>query len=231
MDHAGPWSLLLKKTVFEHHFFLGGTMNNLSIAKTFIFIAMSAALILITACSHAPFSERYQPGSDTIYLWQNEPIPLQPEWRYLGEETVGVRGEILDAALIPIDQIRSLIFVRGENPEFLILSQVTKTSQTEIFRYLGGSKTLVEGYPYRENVYGLSAATTDPEYRRYFEKIRAAGISPAPEYSVRVLDRLPVDTTLVRIMELAPGNSSLALPAYGKLYPQERLEPFPRRGF
>lgn len=201
-------------------------MNNLSIVKTFIFIAMSVVLISISACSHTPFSDRYQPGSDTIYLWQNEPIPLQPEWRYLGEETVGVRGEILDSAHIALDEIRSLIFVRGEQPEFLILSRVHKTSQTEIFRYLGGTKTLIEGYPYRENVYGLSADTTDPEYRRYFEKIRAAGISPAPGYTVRVLDRLPVDTALVRIMELVPGEASLTLPPYGKLYPQERLELF-----
>jgi hypothetical protein len=206
-------------------------MNFLIIRGFFRFPAMSLVLILLFACSHTPLGERYQPGSDTIFLWQNEPIPLQPQWRYLGEEKVGVRGEILDSSLIAQDEIKSLIFVQGEEPKFLILSLVTKISQTEIFRYLGGAKTYIEGYPYRETVYGLSAATTDPEYRRYFEKIRAAGISPAHEYTVRVLDRLPVDRTLVRIMELAPGNSSLALPAYGKLYPQERLEPFPRRGF
>ena len=206
-------------------------MNNLSIVKTFIFIAVSVALILISACSHAPFSESYQPGAEKIFLWKNEPIPLESGWRYLGEEAIGVRGEILDSSLVSLDEIRSLIFVRGDEPEFLILSRVTKTSQPEIFRYLGGTKTPIEGYPYRETVYGLRADTTDPEYRRYFEKIRAAGISPNPEYTVRVLDRLPVDTTLVRIMELAPGHSSLALPAFGKLYPQERLEPFPRRDF
>jgi len=206
-------------------------MNALLIRGFFRFPAMPIVLVLLLACSHTPFNERYQPGSDTIHLWRGEPIPLHPEWRYLGEEKVGVRGEIQDSSLIALDQIRSLIFVRGEEPEFLILSLVTKTSQTEIFRYLGGTKTPIEGYPYRENVYGLSADTRDPEYRRYFEKIRAAGISPAQEYTVRVLDRLPVDTALVRIMELAPGNSSYALPAYGKLYPQERLEPLPRRNF
>jgi len=206
-------------------------MNILIIRRFFLYPAMSLALILLFACSYTPLGERYQPGSDTIFLWQNEPIPLQPQWRYLGEEKIGVRGEILDSSLIALDEIRSIIFVHGEEPKFLILSLVTKTSQTEIFRYLGGNKTLIEGYPYRETVYGLSATTTDPEYRRYFETIRTAGISPAQDYTVRVLDRLPVDKTLVRIMELAPGKSSLALLAYGKLYPQERLELFPRRGF
>ncbi len=195
--------------------------------------AMSAVLLLASACSHTPLGERYQPGADTISLWQNEPIPLEPGWRYLGEERVGVRGKILDSSLIPTDEVRSLLFVRenGQAPEFLILSRVIKANQVEIFRYLGGTKTDIEGFPYREALYGLSADTADPEYRRYFESIRTAGISPAPAYIVRVLDRLPVDTALVRIMELTPGDRHPSLPAFGNLYPQERLEPFHQRFF
>ncbi|MDY0227995.1 MAG: hypothetical protein RBR38_14340 [Desulfomicrobium apsheronum] len=208
-------------------------MNILSTRKVFIYAAISAVLTLILACSHTPFSERYQPGADTVFLWRNEPIPLEPDWRYLDEEKVLVRGEIQDSILTPVDEVRSLIFVREgqEPPAILILSRVIKTSQVDIFRYLGGIKKDIEGYPYREAAYGLSSDSTDPEYGKYLEKIRAAGLTPAPEYRVRVLDRLPVDTTLVRIMELTPGKAHLTLPAYGKLYPQERRELFHPRSF
>ncbi|MBE1424617.1 hypothetical protein H4684_001251 [Desulfomicrobium macestii] len=208
-------------------------MNILSSRKIFIYAAMSAVLTLILACSHTPFNERYQPGAETIFLWRDEPIPLEPEWRYLDEAKVFVRGEIQDSILTPVDEVRSLIFVREgqEPPAILILSRVIKTSQVDIFRYLGGNKKDIEGYPYREAAYGLSSDSTDPEYGQYFEKIRAAGLTPAPEYRVRVLDRLPVDTTLVRIMELTPGKAHLTLPAYGKLYPQERRELFHPRPF
>lgn len=208
-------------------------MNILSTRKVFIYAAISAVLTLILACSHTPFSERYQPGADTVFLWRNEPIPLEPDWRYLDEEKVLVRGEIQDSILTPVDEVRSLIFVREgqEPPAILILSRVIKTSQVDIFRYLGGIKKDIEGYPYREAAYGLSSDSTDPEYGKYLEKIRAAGLTPAPEYRVRVLDRLPVDTTLVRIMELTPGKAHLTLPAYGKLYPQERRELFHHRPF
>ena len=206
-------------------------MKNLSNQSTFFFAVLSAVLILISACAPTPFSDRYQPGADTIFLWRNEPIPLDPGWRYVDEVITHVRGELQDSFLTPVDEIRSLIFVREEqeHPAILILSRVIKTSQVDIFRYLGGTKTVIEGYPYRENAYGLSANSTDPEYGQYLEKIRAAGLAPAPEYKVRILDRLPVDTTLIRIMELTPGKSHLTLPAYGKLYPQERRELFRHR--
>lgn len=208
-------------------------MNASSSGTTAFYLVAAAMLLLSSACSQTPFSQRYQPGADTVFLWQDEPIPLEPGWRYLGEEKIGVRGEIMDSSLTPIDEVRSLIFARdtAQGPEFLILSRVIKTSQVEIFRYLGGTKTNIEGYPYREAAYGLSADTTDPEYRRYFDKIRLSGISPAPKYKVRVLDRLPVDSALVRIMELAPGETHRALPAYGKLYTQERLELIHRHFF
>jgi len=206
-------------------------MNTFLNHRTFIFTALSAVLILISACASTPFNERYQPGADTIFLWRGEPIPLNPGWRYLDEVTARVRGDLQDTSLTPVDDVRSLIFVREEqeHPAILILSRVVKTSQVDIFRYLGGTKTVIEGYPYRENAYGLSANSTDPEYSQYFEKIRTAGLVPAPEYKIRILDRLPVDTTLIRIMELTPGKSHLALPAYGKLYPQERRELFRHR--
>jgi hypothetical protein len=232
MDHAGPWRVLLKKTAFPD-LFPGGAMNILSTRKIFKCVAMSAMLTLILACSHTPFSERYQPGADTIFLWRDEPIPLEPGLRYLDEAKVLVRGEIQDSILTPVDEVRSLIFVREgqESPAILILSRVIKTSQVDIFRYLGGTKIDIEGYPYREAAYGLSSDSTDPEYGQYLEIIRAAGLTPAPEYRVRVLDRLPVDTALVRIMELTPGKAHLTLPAYGKLYPQERRELFHPRSF
>jgi hypothetical protein len=208
-------------------------MNHHPNHRNFILIMFASLLLLVPACSSTPFSERYQSGADTVFLWRDEPIPLAPQWRYLGEEKITVRGEIWDSILTPVDEVNSLLFVREDRgaPEFLILSRVMKTSQTEIFRYLGGMKTLIEGYPYREASYALSSDTTDPEYRRYLEKIRAAGFTPAPAYKVRVLDRLPVDTAMVRIMEFSPGGGTQQLPAYGRLYPQERLELLQRRFF
>lgn len=208
-------------------------MNRHSIQKQLILVVLAAVPLLISACSHVPFSERYQPGAETLYLWRGEPIPLEAHWRYLGEEKISVRGKLWNSFLTPVDRVRSLVFMRDDRdaPEFLILSQVEKTSRIEVFRFLGGSKTIIGGYPYREDLYALSADTTDPEYRRYVEAIRAAGITPAPSYKVRVLDRLPVDSTLVRIMELTPGAGHRPLPAYGALYPQERLDPLHRRSF
>ena len=38
--------------------------------------------------------------------------------------------------------------------------------------------------------------------------------------TVRVLDRLPTDRVLVRIMELTPGEGTLELPPFAELYPQ-----------
>lgn len=208
-------------------------MSQLSLHNIVTWAVAWTLVLLVPACSPAPFSGRYQPGAETVFLWRGEPIPLEPEWRYLGEETITVRGEMWDSILAPVDEVKSLIFVREDRgaPEFLILSQVIKTSQIEIFRYLGGTKAILEGYPYREASYALSSDTTDPEYRRYMDAIRAAGITPGPSYAVKVLDRLPVDTAMVRIMELRPGQGQPPLPAYGKLYPQERLELLQRRFF
>lgn len=208
-------------------------MKHHLIHRIFTFAIAASFLLLTSACSPTSFSGRYEPGAETIFLWQGEPIPLEPQWRYLGEEKITVRGEIWDSILSPVDEVNSLIFAREDRgaPEFLILSRVMKTSQIEIFRYLGGTKAVIEGYPYREDSYTLSSDTTDPEYRRYVDKIRATGVTPAPSYKVKILDRLPVDTALVRIMELSPGGGSRHLPAYGKLYPQERLELLQRRFF
>jgi len=208
-------------------------MNHLPMHRTPIPAALALFVLLIAACAPTPMGERYRPGADTVHLWRDEPIPLEAQWRYLGQERTSVRGEIWDSMLTPVDEVSSLIFVREDRgaPEFLILSRVVKTSRIEIFRYLGGSKTVIAGYPYREADYALASDTTDPEYRRYLDAVRAAGFTPAPSYRARVLDRLPVDTAMVRIMELSPGGGFARLPAYGKLYPQERLELLHRRFF
>jgi hypothetical protein len=138
-----------------------------------------------------------------------------------------VRGDIRDTALSALDHMQTLVFVReGEGaPSILLLSRVIKTGDTEVFVFLGGTKTALGDETYRENSFSLSGETTDQEYRRYLERVRAEGLGVAPNYTVRVLDRLPVDSVLVRVMELTPGDGPSPLPAYGRLYPQERLDP------
>lgn len=184
-------------------------------------------LALLAGCSATRFADRYQPGASEVVLWSDERIPIEPGWRFLGTETVSVRGDIRDTALSAIDHMQSLVFVReGERvPSILLLSRVIKTGDTEVFVFLGGTKTALGDETYRENSFSLSGETTDQEYRRYLERVRAEGLGVAPNYTVRVLDRLPVDSVLVRVMELTPGDGPSPLPAYGKLYPQERLDP------
>lgn len=191
------------------------------------------ALILLAACAPAPLSSLYQPEAGEVFLWRSEPVPIDPDWQYVGSQKVTVRGTVWNSHLAPADEIQTLIFVRGgqDAPSILLLSRVIKTGQTEIFSVLGGSKTLVRDLPYRETRYGLASETTDPEYRRYFEVIREAGLVPAPTYGVRILDRLPLDTALVRIMELTPAKVNADMPPFGKLYPQEKLEVLPRSFF
>lgn len=191
------------------------------------------ALMLLAACAPAPFSSLYQPDAGEVFLWRSEPVPIDPGWRYVGTQSVTVRGSIWNSSLTPADMIQTLIFARDgqDAPSILLLSRVIKTGQAEIFSVLGGSKTLVRDLPYRETHYGLASETSDPEYRRYFETVREAGLTPAPTYSVRILDRLSTDTTLVRIMELTPADVTSDLPPFGKLYTQEKLEIFQRPFF
>ena len=187
-----------------------------------------AIFLFASACSTVRTADLVQPGATEISLWRSEPIPLEPGWRHLGTERFLVRGEIWNSSLPPMDQIETMLFVReGEKgPHLLFLSRVLKTGFTEIFTFLGGSKTFIAGYAYREGSYGLSSDTGDAEYKRYFGRIRQEGLTPAPAYSVLVRDRLPIDTVLIRIMELVPGEAWPELPAFGKLYPQESLETF-----
>lgn len=198
--------------------------------KTALRATLLIAMALWAGCAHTPLTDRFNPETNEATLWGSETIPLEPGWRLLGVEEINLRGQIWDSFLVPIDEMQTMILVRGDKePSILLLSRVVKTGQTEIFRFLGGTKTILGDRPYRENLYGLSSDTTDPEYRRYLEKVRAAGISLAPGYRVRVLDRLPHDTVLVRVMELTPGNATSTLPSYGQMYPQEIQELIRRR--
>jgi hypothetical protein len=189
--------------------------------------------MLLAACAPAPLSSLYRSGAGEVFLWRSEPVPVEPGWRYVGSQAITVRGTVWNTSLAPADEVQTLIFIRDgqDAPSILLLSRVVKTGQTEIFTVLGGSKTLVRDLPYRETHYGLASETVDPEYRRYFDAVRQAGLIPAPTYAVRILDRLPLDTALVRIMELTPADVKADLPSFGKLYPQERLEVLPRPFF
>lgn len=155
-----------------------------------------------------------------------ETIPPTPEWTYVGEQKVTLRNPVADSILSVTDFIRTEIFLRPgtDTPDILLLSRVNKVGNAVIFSVLGGTKTDIEGRTYRENIFGIFSNSTDPEYRRYFDLLRQNKIHLAPAYRVRVLDRLPVDTTLVRAMELTPAHTAETLPPFGKLYPQERKE-------
>lgn len=189
-------------------------------------VAMLLALVLLAGCAHTKFEDRYTPGAKEVSLWGSEVIPIDPEWRFVGVERVTVAGVIWNSSFPPVDDIETMLFVRDTEggPAILALSRVVKIGDIEVFLPLGGFKTTLGDRIYREDIFGLSSQTTDPEYRRYFEKLSAAGVKTAPEYRVRVLDRLPFDTILVRVMEFTPGQASSSLPTYGKLYPQERRE-------
>ena len=186
-------------------------------------IGILIVLAVTAGCAATPFADRYQPGASEVVIWGSEAIPIEPGWRFLGEEKVSVRGRFRDTALTPIDHLQTLVFAReGDGgPSILLMSRVVKTSPREVFVFLGGGKTVIDGRMYRDNLYGLSSDTADPEYRRYFDMVAAAGLTPAPSYSVRILDRLPVDSVLVRVMELTPAETASTLPPYGRLYPQE----------
>lgn len=195
-------------------------------------IPMLALLAVLAGCAATPFADRYTPGATEVVLWGSESIPIGPEWRFIGEEQASVRGKIRDTTLTPVDFVQTLVFVQeGEGPaSILLLSRVIKTAGREVFVFLDGDKTELGGREYRESLYYLSSSTTDPEYRRYLAKASDAGITLASSYRVRVMDRLPVDTVLTRVMELTPGEGTSQLPPFARLYPQERLDPI-IRGF
>ena len=191
--------------------------------KSIVHIAVLIVLAALTGCATTPFADRYQPGASEVVMWGSETIPVDPGWRFLGDEQASVRGRLRDTSLTPVDHLQTLVFAReGDGgPSILLISRVVKMGSREVFVFLGGEKTEIDGRPYRENIYSLSSDTADPEYRRYFARVAAAGLAPAPSYRVRILDRLPVDTVLVRVMELTPAEGASTLPPYGRLYPQE----------
>lgn len=56
-------------------------------------------------------------------------------------------------------------------PSWFLRVESTKPEDAEVFRYLGGTKTILADQTYRETRYGLDANATDPEYRRYFAAV------------------------------------------------------------
>jgi hypothetical protein len=198
-----------------------------TLRRCVLHILILATTAVLAGCAGTPFVDSYRPGATEVVLWGPESIPMEPGWRFVGDEQVMVRGKLRDTYLTPVDLVQTLVFVReGEEPaRILLFSRVIKTTDREVFVFLGGSKTQLGGREYRDSLFFLSAATTDPEYERYFAKVAGTGAALAPSYRVRVLDRLPVDTVLVRIMGLTPGEGASQLPPYGKLYPQDLDEP------
>lgn len=196
----------------------------------FSYVLAATALALLAGCAGASFGERYRPGDAEVAMWGTESIPIGPGWRFIGEEQATVRGRVRDTTLTTTDLMQTLVFVReGDGADsILLLSRVVKGADRELFVFLGGSKVELGGRPYRESLYYLSSSTADPEYRRYFAKAAGAGVALSPSYRVRVLDRLPVDTVLVRVMELTAGDGASQLPPFGRMYPQERHEPIIR---
>ncbi len=197
--------------------------NTHHIMLAWLFLTLTFA----AGCATTPFGERYQPGARDVTLWGSAKIPLDPVWHYVGAESITVRGDLRDTSLTPLDHMQTLVFVQKDEtrPAILLLSRVIKSPGPEVFVFLDGAKTVLEGVTYRESLFSLSGQTSDPEYRRYLERINAEGHGLASHYSARVLDRLPVDQVLVRIMELTPAKGGgTALPPYARLYPQERQD-------
>jgi hypothetical protein len=187
-------------------------------------------LLLIFLCCTACAASSTGPENSRPGLRQ---VLLTPEWSYVGEQKITLRNPVADSTLTTTDFIRTEIFFRPDTdtPDVLLLSRVNKAGHAVIFSVLGGTKTEIEGRTYRENVFGVFSNSTDREYCRYFDMLRQNNIPLAPAYHVRVLDRLPVDTTLVRAMELTPARIADTLPPFGKLYPQEKEERFFRGSF
>jgi hypothetical protein len=189
-------------------------MNKLSLAHLRIHWLLHRALCSGPACSPTPLSGRYQPGADKVFCGGENPFPWKPGWRYLGEEKISVRGEIWDSILTPVDEVRSLIFVREDrrpgNPDPFPGRQ---DQPDRDFPLPGRNQDRSsKAYPYREEAPMACLRTRrtrntggtghDPRSRDH----------PGPSYAVKVLDRLPVDTAMVRIMELTPDRGSQNCP-------------------
>lgn len=189
--------------------------------------------LLLLGCAPKHLTDAYDPSTHELALWGTERFLLDPDWQFAGHLAFSVRGQLWNSNLTPIDRMETLVFFRPTQglPELLLASRVRKNTVTEYFRFLGGDKINIRSHAYREALYALSANSTDREYRRYLQHAHAQGIAVAPSYRVRVLDRLPMETTLTRIMICTPGTASTPLPPFGKLYPQERKESVPRHFF
>lgn len=192
--------------------------------------ALILMLLFLGACASGPVCPSGQGESRS---WSSGIIPVSPDWTRLGEIKVALRSPVSDSTLTTADSIRTEIFFRPgpDTPDILLLSRVRKTGSTVAFSFLGGHKTSFGGRYWRENTSGLFSNSTDPEYRRYFDMLRAKNVSLAPAYRVRVLDRLPVETALVRVMEFSPARTASTLPPFRRLYPQERRERIVRPSF
>lgn len=186
-------------------------------------LLIALVLVFLAGCATTPFADRYDPEKEYAALWGDEGFSVGREWKLIGTDKITVRGEAWNAIIAPVDEIQTMIFIRSAEPipRVLLLSRVVKTGHQIVFRPLDGPGTQVDKRIFREQTYGLDSNTNNPEYRRYLDFLSKSGISIAPGYTVRILDRLPLNTVLIRAMELTPAETVDALPAYGTLYPQE----------
>ncbi|MDY0274918.1 MAG: hypothetical protein RBR42_05695 [Desulfomicrobium sp.] len=191
-------------------------------------IVLYLLVVLVAGCASLDRDRQLVTEDGLVHLWGRETFPVDPEWEYLQTIKFDVQGQAWNALVQPQDKMQTMIFVRQdqEPPALLLLSRVNKLNRQVIYRPLGGHKTEINGRPFREQTFGLDADTDDLEYSKYVALVRDLGVALAPIYSVRVLDRLPLDTVLIRAMELYPGQATIKLPSYGKLYPQEIQDQF-----
>lgn len=185
---------------------------------------------LLSACAAGNANFTYAPGVESISVWNGEHIPLEPDWQYLDTTRVSVQGTLWNSYLPVTDTMETMLFTRPSQAgeEVLLISRVLKVHAWSTFIFLGGTKAELGTRLYRHNFYELRAETTNAEYKNYFSILQTAGTAVAASYTAEVWDRLPLDTILVRVMHLRPGTAANTLPAYAKLYPQERFEPLLR---
>lgn len=191
-------------------------------------ILLCLLVVLVSGCASLDKDRQPVTEDGLVQLWNRETFPVGPEWKYLQTVKISVQGLAWNAIVQPRDEMQTMLFVRQDQdpPALLFLSRVTKLNRQVIYRPLGGHKAEIQGRPFREQTLGLDSDTDDVEYSKYLNLLRESGVALAPTYSVRVLDRLPLDTVLIRVMELCPGQATMVLPSYGKLYPQEIQDQF-----
>ena len=138
--------------------------------------ALILMLLFLGACA---FGLVCPSGQGEPRSWSSGIIPVSPDWMRLGEIKVVLRSPVSDSTLTTADSIRTEIFFRPgpDTPDILLLSRVRKTGSTVAFSFLDGHKTSFGGRYWRENTFGLFSNSTDPEYRRYFDMLRAKNVS------------------------------------------------------